>query len=304
MSTTSERVPFVEAQFLEDLEKASRELEAPYDEKVLKEVINAYGELMYDAAIQVRGSNHEGVPLLFRVLMATPADTIDIALRRGWLHPDQPLVGLVKAARAHFEGTIDEPEFTVDKGCDGMFLYLGGLRDLAEVLGIPGMPDVIRAHREAFERLRLDKIVTVHFQYPQELISFYFLAQGPISKKALDEAIALSGAPPATDALYKDIVGVLLEEPYYLNVIMDYRTGRIIRVEVQLLFPVKLPPEMEIPEIGERLATFWDMPSHEYEDMDMLTYNFGDTHLGSVFGLRSYCGGLRNLLRDWEIIGA
>lgn len=304
MSATSERVPFAEAQFLEDLEKASRELEAPYDEKVVKDVINAYGELMYDAALQVRGSNHEGVPLLFRILMATPTDTIDIALRHGWLHPDQPLVGLAKAARAHFRRIMEQPEFTVDKGCDGMFLYLGGLRTLAEVLDVPGMPEAIRAHRQAFARLRLDEIVTLHFQYPQERVSFYFLSQGPISKAALDEAIALSGAPPTTDALYRDIAGVLLEAPYYLNFTMDYRTGRIVTVEVQLLFPVKLPPEMEIPEVGERLATFWDMPSHEYEDMDMLSYNFGDTHLGSVFGLRSYCGGLRNMLRDWEIIGA
>ena len=304
MSATSERVPFVEAQFLEDLEKGSADIGAPYDEKVVKEVINAHGELMYDAAIQIRGSSNPGIPILFRVLMTTPADTLDIAFRRGWLHPDDPVVALAFAARTHFKGAVEQPEFTASKGCDGLFMYLGGLRDLEEVLAVPGMPDSIKAHKDKFMSLHLNKIVTLQFQYTEELVSFYFLAQGPLSKDALDNAVALSGAPATSDAVYKDIIGVLLELPYYLTVVMDYHTGKVVKIEVHLLFPVKLPDEMAIPDVGERLTKFWDIPSHEYEDMDILSYCFGDTHLGDILALRSYCGGLRSLLRFWNIIGA
>lgn len=303
MSATSERVPFVEGRFLEDLRKGSEDMGAPYDEKVVKEVINAYGELMYDAAIQVRGSSQAGVPLLFRVLMTTPADTIDIALRHGWLHPDDPMVLLATSARAHFNSPIEQPEFTASKGCDAMFMYLGDPRPLADVLAVPAMPGPIKAHGDRFRAMGLDQVVIVHLNYTEHLVSFFFLAQGPLSKKALDDLVALSGAPPPSEAVYKDIIGVLLDSGYYLTVVMDYATGRVVKIELHLLFPIKLPDEMQIPDIGEKLTAFWDMPSYEYEDMDSLSYCFGDTHSGDILALRGYCGGLRGLLRYWNVNG-
>lgn len=304
MSATSERVPFVEARFLEDLKKGSEEMGSAYDEKVVKDIINAYGELMYDAAIQVRGSSRPGVPLLFRILMATPADTIDIAIKHGWLHPDDPMVVLATSARAHFHGPVEQPEFTVDKGCDAMFMYLGGLRSLDEVLAVPAMPAGIRAHRDTFLGMGLDQIVVVDFQYSENFLSFYFLAQGPLSRKSLDDLVALCGAPPPPEAAYKDIIGVLQDSPYYLTVVMDCATSKIIKIELHLVFPIKLPDDMQIPDIGERLTKFWDVPSYEYEDVDILSYCFGDTRLGDVLALRGYCGGLRGLLRYWNIQGA
>lgn len=305
MSATSERVPFVEARFLEDIRKGSEEMGAPYDEEAVRGVINAYGDLMYDAAIQMRGSSRAGVPLLFRVITSTQADTIDIALGRGWLHPDDPLVVLAAAARGHFDGLPFElPEFSVDRGCDAVFMYLGGVRPAGEVLGVPGMPAAIRAHGDEFRARGLDQVVVVHFQFTRQRVSLFFLAQGPLSRKALDDLVALCGAPPPSDAAYRDIIGVLRDSGYYFTVVMDYNTGKIVKIELHLLFPVKLPDDMQIPEVGENLATFWDIPSYESEDSDVLSYCFGDTSSGEVLALRGYCGGLRSLLRHWNVVDA
>lgn len=101
---------------------------------------------------------------------------------------------------------------------------------------------------------------------------------------------------------------------------MDYETGKIVRVEYHLLFPIRLPPGMEIPEVGKRLEIFWDIPSHDLEgmipiaarvlrkltrmkDMDILSFCFGDSPQGDIMALRSYCGGSRSLMQSWGIIG-
>lgn len=305
MSTTSEREPFVEARFLEDFEKGSELLDAPFDKQVLKDVINAHRELIDDAAIQIRSTSTPGNPLSFRIFMATPADTLQIAENQGWLHPDNPILGLARAVRTQCQGAIEQPEFTADKGCDAMLMYLNGLRDLDFVLATPGMPDGIKANRQKFLDMDLSQIVVVHFDYPKELISFYFLGQGPLSKAQLDKAVALTGAPPPSDDVYTDIVGVLLDSSYYLTVVMDYHTGHIAKIELQLFFPVKLPPDMNIPNVGQRLESFWDIPTYESEEMDVISYCFGDVEkTGDMLALRGYCGGFRDLMRSWGIIGA
>ncbi|KAI3391215.1 hypothetical protein diail_7765 [Diaporthe ilicicola] len=304
MSTSSEREPFVEARFLEDLAKGSELLEAPFDEKVMKDVVNAHRELIDDSAIQIRATNTPGQPLAFRLFMATPADTLQIAQDQGWLHPDNPVLNLARAVRTQCKGAIEQPEFKVDKGCDALLMYLNGLRELDYVLATPGMPEGIKANRQQFLDCDLDTLVVVHFDYPQELISFYFLAQGPLSKEHLDKMVALTGAPPPSEAVYTDIVGVLLDSSYYLTVVMDYHTGKIVKIELHLFFPVKLPPDMNIPDVGDRLANFWDIPTYESEEMDVISYCFGDVHKGDILALRGYCGGFRELMRSWGIIGA
>lgn len=305
MSTTSEREPFVEARFLEDLEKGSELLGAPVDQKVMKEVVNAHRELIDDAAIQIRGNSTPGTPISFRLFMATPADTLQIAEDQGWLHPDNSLLGLARAVRTQCKGAIEQPEFTSDKGCDALLMYLNGLWELDEVLATPGMPEGVKANRQKFLDSDLTQIVVAHFDWPKELFSFYFLAQGPLSKAQLDKMVALTGAPAPSDEVYTDIVGVLLDSSYYLTVVMDYHTGTIVKIELHLFFPVKLPPDMNIPNVGERLESFWDIPTYESEEMDVLSYCFGDTaKTGDILALRGYCGGFRELMRSWGIIGA
>lgn len=304
MSTSSEREPFVEARFLEDLKMGSELLGGPFDEKVMKEVINAHRELIDDAAIQIRGNSKTGLPISFRLFMATPADTLQIAEDQGWLHPDNPILNLARAVRTQCKGAIEQPEFTADKGCDALLMYLNGLRSLDYVLATPGMPEGIKANRQKFLDIGLEQLVVVHFDYPQELISPYFLGQGPLSKETLDKMVALTGAPAPSEEVYKDIVGVLLDSSYYLTVCMDYHTGRIVKIELHLFFPVKLPPDMDIPNVGERLESFWDIPTYESENMDVLSYCFGETRTGNILALRGYCGGFRELMRSWGIIGA
>jgi hypothetical protein len=305
MSTTSEREPFDEARFLEDFEKGSEALEAPFNKQVLKDIIQAHRDLIDNAAIQIRTTSTPGNPISFRLFTATPTDTVQIAEDQGWLQPGNPIVALVRAVRAQCEGAIEQPEFTADKGCDGLLMYLEGLRDLDHVLATPGMPEGIKAHRQQFLDIDLCQLVVVHFDYPKELISFYFLGQGPLSKAQLDKMVALTGAPPPSDEVYTDIIGVLLDSSYYITICMDYSTGKIARIELHLFFPVKLPPDMNIPTVGERLERFWDIPTYESEELDVLSYCFGDTEkTGDILALRGYCGGFRELMRSWQIIGA
>ncbi|KAJ4390158.1 hypothetical protein N0V93_007632 [Gnomoniopsis smithogilvyi] len=303
MSTSSERAPFIEAQFLEDLEAGSINLEAPYEESVVKEVINAFGEAFHDSAVQIRGCYNPNVPLMFRVLFAIPMDVLDIAQKQGWLTEDDPIVQLHKSISRECPRSLDEPEFTASHGFEAEWKFLGDTYSVDQILAIPGMTDGIRANRQRFIDLNLTNVPIMHLHYRDKTVSLYFLAQGPLTKKHLTEVVALAGAPEPTDEVYQNIVGVLLDASYYCTVVMDYETGKILRVEYHLLFPVKLPDEMEIPNVGERLEKFWDVPSYEIEDMDILSFCFGDTPNGQILALRSYCGGLRSLMKAWGIVG-
>lgn len=112
----------------------------------------------------------------------------------------------------------------------------------------------------------------------------------------------MTGAPEPSDAVYADIVGMLLDHPYYTTVIMDFETGKVIRFEMHLFFPIKLE-DMTIPEVGDRIATFFDMPSYEVEDLDILSFCFGESPLGGITAYRSHCGGFRTTLQSWNAPG-
>lgn len=303
MSTSSERSPFVEAQFLEDLEAGSTNLEAPYAESVVKEVIEAFGEAFHDSAVQIRGCYNENVPIMFRVLFAIPTDILDIAQRQGWLNEDDPIVQLHKSISRECPRSLDEPEFTANNGLEANWKFLGDTFSVDRILAIPAMTEGIRANKQRFMDLNLTNVPIIHLHYREKTVSLYFLAQGPLTKEHLNEVVALTGAPEPSDAVYQNIVGVLLDASYYCTIVMDYESGKILRIEYHLLFPVKLPDEMEIPNVGERLEKFWDVPSYEVEDMDILSFCFGDTPNGEILALRSYCGGLRSLMKAWGIVG-
>lgn len=303
MSQTSERAPFIEAQFLEDLGNGSQEVEAPFSESKVKEVIDAYGDCFHDAALQVRCGSVAGLPLLFRALFAIPTDTLEIANRHGWVTDENPILGVHKALRQHCPRIIDQPEFTLDKGFDGVWNFLGDIYTLDQILAIPAMTDGIRAHRDQLVELGLTSVPITHLDYTAKTVDIYFLAQGPLTKEKLTQTIALAGAPEPSDENYQDMVGVLLDQSYYCTFVMDYATGKILRIEYHLLFPIKLPDDMKIPDVGERLEAFWNMPSHEYEDMDILSFCFGESPDGNIVALRSYCGGLRSLMKAWGIVG-
>lgn len=268
MSTNSEREPFVVGRFLEDLRKASEDLDVPYSEDVVKGLVDAYGTSFYDAAIQLRGCSIPGVPIMFRCLFAIPVDTLEIALKQGWLVDDDPMTQLHKGTKQKFPKSIEQPEFVVDKGLDGMFHYLGNLATLDEVLATPGMTDGVKAHRDQLLALGLNEILVIHNHYRGKTVSFYFLAKGPLTKESLDQYAALAGAPPPSDSTYQDIIGLLLEQSYYLTTVMDLETGTILRVEFHLFFPVKMPDDMQIPDVGERLESFWDIPTYDPEVRD------------------------------------
>lgn len=302
MSTASERQPFVANRFVADLKEGCASLEAAFSEHVVKDVIDAYGDYIYDAALQLRAGSRPGSAIMFRLLFAMPVDSLDVSLQRGWLDEDNIMVRLHKSLKQQFPASIDEPEFRADTGCDAMFHYLG-LSKLDKVLETPLMTDAVRANKHQFHQLHLDDVLIVHNHYREKTVSLYFLAKGPLTKEALNKYVAMAGVPEPSDSVYKDLVGVLLDQSYYVTAVMDFETGKVLRVEFHLMFPVKLPDDMEIPDVGDRLASFWDIPSYEIEDMDILSYCFGDCPNGQILAFRSHCGGLRGIMQNWGIVG-
>ncbi|CAN8102047.1 unnamed protein product [Discula destructiva] len=303
MSTSSERPPFVEAEFLEDLAVGSTSLEAPYTESVVKDIIEAFGEAFHDSAVQIRCGCNQKAPLMFRVLFAIPMDVVDVALKHQWLKQGDPIVQLDRAIDNMCPRSLNQPEFVVDTGMEAVWKFLGETLSVDKALAIPGMTPGMQANIQRFKDVNLTDVPIMHLDFQARTVDLYFLAQGPLTKEHLTKVVAIAGAPEPSDGVFANLVGVLLDAPHYCTAVMEYDTGKVIRIEYHLLFPVKLPDDMEIPEVGERLEKFWDVPSHELEDMDILSFCFGHTPNGDILALRSYCGGLRSLMKSWKIVG-
>lgn len=195
MSTTSERPPFNEAEFLEDMTVGSANLEAPFAQDTVKSIIKAYDKAFDDSAIQVRCGRQANTPLMFRALFAVRVDAMGVALKQNWVEENDPMVQLNRSLDKECPASLDEPEFVVDRGFDGVWKYLGGIFPVDQILAIPDMPDGIQAHLQQFKDFDLTSVVTVQLGIKDRTIDMYFLAKGPLTKKHLTEVIAMAGAP-------------------------------------------------------------------------------------------------------------
>lgn len=150
MSTTSEQEPFVEHRFIEDVRQGAAALETPFSEDIIKEVIQAYGDHVDGAAVLLLAGSEAKTPLSFRLFFSTPVDTMEIALKHGWLANDDSMVQLHRSLEQQFPESIEQSsDFTVDKGCEAIFQYLGkNLGTLDKLLETPNMPDAIKANRQ------------------------------------------------------------------------------------------------------------------------------------------------------------
>ncbi|KAK4693763.1 hypothetical protein P7C71_g3695, partial [Lecanoromycetidae sp. Uapishka_2] len=289
---------FCPTRFLDDVRKTSAAIGAPYSESATRAVIDAYSQSFRDGAVLWRATNRPGDALNYRFYERRPIDTVAIAVRAGFLAPDNVMAGLITSWSGLYDGTPEQScDFDAEKGLTKAWVYLAGFRPINDILGAAGVPETVRQHGPTFHDLGLELVRHVAVDYDSNTVNIYFRAPGPISEAQAATYVALADCPPPSKAELLAMRELLNPTGFTFSVTITAATGIIKRVG---FYALKLPPN-SFPEIGERLATFFkEAPSYDAEEMNAVAWSFGEGGKRYIKAERSYCGRLVPLLRDWS----
>jgi len=150
-------------------------------------------------------------------------------------------------------------------------------RPVDDVLGVGGVPSLVRERGPAFHRMALDHVRHVAVDYHRGTVNVCFSAPGPISEAQCARCTALAG--------------------YTFAVTISPATGWVERTA---FYALKLS-EGQFPTIGGRLATFFETaPSYDIEDVNAVAWSFGSRSGTYIKAERSYCGDLISLIKGWN----
>ncbi|RDW66932.1 hypothetical protein BP5796_09681 [Coleophoma crateriformis] len=292
---------FSESRFLQDLEKGSAAIGAPYSEETTRAILETYGHNFREGAVQLRATSRPGDALIYRLFTHGPIDALDIAVKHGLLAPDNPIAPTIISWRSLWEDAYEQLDFAADKGVTSAFLFLGAPRGVKELLDAPNVPEAIKANKQIFDDHELELVQAVGADYQAQRIAFYFISRGPLTPELAARYCAMARSPPPSETLYDDMSIMLGTNPFFFMVSMDFATGKIVEIQFYILFPIELPGG-RLPEVGPRLTTYWDVDCYEEEEMDILGWCFVETGEQYLRADRGYCGGLRDILRDWRLM--
>lgn len=289
---------FSPSRFLEDVKKTSAAIDAPYSESATRAVVEAYSQNFHDGAVLWRATNRPGDALNYRFYERRPIDTVAIAVKAGFLAPDNAMARLITSWSSLYDGTPEQScDFDAEKGLTKAWVYMAGFRPLDDILGARGVPETIRQHSTTFHGLGLKVVRHVAVDYDSSTVNLYFRAPGPISEEQAARYVALAGCPPPSHTEFLEMRTFLNATGFTFSVTIVAATGAIKRVG---FYALKLPPN-SFPEIGEQLATFFrEAPSYDAEEMNAVAWSFGEGGKKYIKAERSYCGRLVPLLRDWS----
>ncbi|MGW7544283.1 aromatic prenyltransferase [Streptomyces sp. NPDC054770] len=289
---------FSQSRFLEDIRTTAEAIDAPFSYATTRAVLDAYGPAFSEGAVLLRTTDRTGDDLNYRFYARRPMDTVTVARRAGFIAADDALGDLVQSWSELYDGTPEQScDFDADRGLTKTWVYLNGTRPLDDVLGVTGVPSLIRERGPAFHRLGLDYVRHVSVDYHRGTVNLYFRAPGPISEAQCARFTALAGAAMPDDRLFKEMATFLSRGAYTFAVTISPATGWTERVA---FYALKLP-EGRFPTIGGRLSRFFETaPSYDIEDMNAVAWSFGSGSGTYIKAERSYCGDLISLIKGWN----
>lgn len=284
------------SQLLEDIRTTAAALDKPFNEATTRKIINAFPEQFKTGGVILRTSNQPGAGLDYRFFMRGKTDVLGIAEREGMLDREDPLTELVLSWYGLYDGTPEASgDFSAGKGLAKIWLFLGAIRPVDEVLAAPGVPEGIRAHGPKWKSLGLTDIQHVAVDYQKRSINFYFAYYGETTRQRATDLAALANGGPPSDEWYEQMNKWLPLDGYPFSVTMKL-DGTISRVCFYALRG--LPADAH--KVDPTITKFWEAaPCHDEDDFKSLGWSFGGKpYLKSE---RGYCGNIASFGEYWGV---
>ncbi|KAL4896018.1 prenyltransferase-like protein [Aspergillus ambiguus] len=293
------RAVFDPERFLVDIEETCRAIGAPYSQGETMKVLQTFQASFARGAVLWRITDLPGDALNYRFYERVSIDAVSCAVKGKLLQPNQPLSQLIVSWSSLYPGVAQQScDFDAERGLTKIWVYLGDMRPLGDILGAPHVPKSMRNHATTFYNLSLNVIRHVAADFTSNTVNIYFRAHGALTLERARSLVRL--ADPAYLLEREEVEGMrqlLNPTGFTFAVTMDYITGEIKRVGI---YALKLAPGT-YPAMDEKLKVFFaQSPSYDEEEMNAVAWSFGKHGARYVKAERSYCGGLVPLMRQWN----
>ena len=243
--------------------------------------------------------------LNYRFYARGTVDTIAIAISNGLIKPDDPLSDLIRQWSQPWDGHIPEQscDFDADQGLSKVWSYMGDFRPLDNLLGVDGVPESIRQHRDKFESLGLKLLRHVAVDFQSHTVNLYFRITGSVSEQYATSLAQLAVGSVISPKEYADMQRLLHPSGLTFAATINPATGEIKRVAFYALgIPANLLQDY-LASASDRVKTFFEKaPSYEADGFDIIGWSFGAGGKNYLKVEKSYCGGVLPLFRGWNSV--
>ncbi|KAJ5557266.1 secondary metabolism biosynthetic enzyme [Penicillium frequentans] len=285
---------FDPVRFLTDFKGTSDAIGASYFEPSILETLNTFKSCFQNSTVIWRTTNRGNDPLTYRFFLQQRLDTVEIAIKAGYIEPDNKMGRLVTSWSALYNGESQQwGDFHPETGLVKTWVNLKRRRPVDEILNAPGVPYSVRCHGPTFRSLGLELVSFVAVDYESSTMNIYFIAPGPISETQAAQYTALAQCKPPTKEGFQDLRSFLDHQGFTFAITMDYETGTVTRVA---FYALNLSGS-RLPAIGERLLTFLAAaPSYDRQQSICLAWSFGLGDKKYMKAESSYVGDFASLL--------
>lgn len=287
---------FLRSRFLEDVRKTAAAIGAPFSESVTEKALDIYADQFSDGAISLRTTNRQNPGLDYRVMMTRKTDILGLAEKGGLIERGDVLSSLVTSWCSLYGGTPElSCDFEASKGLAKLWIWLGAVRPLDEILMIPELPDSIRRHGPLFHSLGLTIIQHIAVDYKQRSVNFYFDFKGETTPDRAAALTKLAKAEPPDHTLLKQMNEHLTPagHPFAVTMTLDGVIKRVCFYAVA---------NVTAQEIDPAISAFWSAAPcyNEKADFNALGWSFGGEPY--VKAVRGYCGNILILGAYWSVV--
>lgn len=291
--------PFSPQLFLTDVRKLCTTFGAPYCDSTTLTVLETYAPSFRRGAVLWRITDRESDGLNYRFYEREPVNLVGLAISGGLLCDNHPLIPLLNSWSSLYATTEQSCDFDTEVGLTKIWVYLGGMRPLGDILNAPHVPESIRGLKPAFDELGLKLVRHVAVDFRSLTVNIYFRAVGPLSLDRANSLLALSGSPCLSEKKVMEMTKFMNPKGFTFAVTVKVDSGEIKRVGI---YALRLSPG-NFPDIGDRLQKFFKEAKSYDEEMNAIAWSFGAKNSGTyVKAERNYCGGLVELMKRWNSV--
>jgi len=285
---------FTPEQFLQDYKKTADTIGATYSEDVVQGTLKNFPGCYNDGTVIWRSTSRPNDKLNYRFYLKSRVDTVDLAIKAGYIAADHPMGRLATSWSNLFDGdTVQWCDLDPEEGIAKTWIFMKGQRSIDAILDASEIPEVVRVHRPTFHKLGLALVHFAAVDYHGGTFNIYFTVPGPITRAQAAAYTALAQCKPPTEEEFADLEKFLPSQRFVFAVTINYDTGKIKRVA---FYALNIPQGPLPATANDRLRQFFDeAPSYDRQQTRNVAWSYGIGDSKYMKGEASYTGNLQ----DW-----
>src|SRR5688500_482136 len=179
MTRMTERIdPFAydPARFFDDLRRAARAIDAPFDEAKVRHTLQVFDAELRRCVVQTKATCKAGTGVYYRFFYKWERDLTTLAQQHGMIPPGHaPIIDLQADVLANCPGaTRAGLDLDTGFGLAKVWTFTGGPTSLDDFLALKTLPSAVRQHRDFFHAHKLRHVFFVASDFQQDSMNVYF----------------------------------------------------------------------------------------------------------------------------------